>query len=712
MTSNAFAVPRGPAPHVRAHPAKPTTSTIAVQDPSFLGAGTFGTVNRVVNELGEAVARKTFRIEGSDSAAARSCMWEYQILSMTRQFEAPNLLWAAISKEEQPVMPVKEGRAYFDMELSEWGNLYEFIHNTPRLYIGEQLVKWVAIQCLRGLGWLHERRMLHGDVKPSNVLVFDGPHTPHIKLCDFGSCVQMDEHGKDSRRKIKQCLTTFLYAAPEMLLVSPKTPRITLAADVFSLGVLLFEMAGQKNPLQVLPPTPDADTHEQRMQNRHDKRPPELSVYKKRFVMSDELKEWLRKATAFKPEARPTIAVLRSDPLFNEVRDGYRYQFMSTPLDRAGLVKEKEALKLELETLRERLKTSEQMVRPLTHSIVVVEMHRSPSPLRTINALPDPTTFPSSTTYETIQLESPRKALYFQNCYREPTPTESLPDSGFFPSPTDFTPGQFLHTIPLYSPITTVPLLNFCPGVPAPQEMQVDCEEPAVQEPAVQEPVVEEPAIEEPAVVEPAVQEPDVEELAVEEPAVVEPAVQEPDVEEPAIEEHAIQEPAVQEPAVEEIAIDEQENIAPPPIKRIRLQPPPVPFGALNWELGGYRVPADAQHIFEESLERNSVLLSANSEHALFDLALKARTHYARYHQKGRTLSISRENFVHGLEDPLDLVQELASPPGSEYSTYEVGFLLACRAICQSSTAAGTLGFLFFPNRIRWRITEKLKKLV
>ena len=137
-----------------------------------------------------------------------------------------------------------------------------------------------------------------------------------------------------------------------------------------------------------------------------------------------------------------------------------------------------------------------------------------------------------------------------------------------------------------------------------------------------------------------------------------------------------------------------------------------MPFGALNWELGGYRVPADAQHIFEESLERNSVLLSADSEHALFDLALKARTHYARYHQKGRTLPISRESFVHGLEDPLDLVQELASPPGSEYSTYEVGFLLACRAICQSSTAAGTLGFLFFPNRIRWRITEKLKKLV
>jgi serine/threonine-protein kinase len=96
----------------------------------------------------------------------------------------------------------------------------------PRLKPG------VAIQVLRdslaALAALHREGIVHGDLKPSNILL---KRTGHAKVIDLGSAVEV---GCPSPAR----MWSPAYAAPEILEGMPSTP----AADLASLGYVLVEM--------------------------------------------------------------------------------------------------------------------------------------------------------------------------------------------------------------------------------------------------------------------------------------------------------------------------------------------------------------------------------------------------------------------------------------------------------------------------------------
>lgn len=100
----------------------------------------------------------------------------------------------------------------------------------PRLKPGVAVA--IIRQCLAALAALHREQIIHGDLKPSNIMV---KRTGHPKIVDIGSALQlnnMPEH--------RTC--TPQYAAPEMLERNEFTPR----ADLASLGYVLIEiMAGR-----------------------------------------------------------------------------------------------------------------------------------------------------------------------------------------------------------------------------------------------------------------------------------------------------------------------------------------------------------------------------------------------------------------------------------------------------------------------------------
>ncbi|HEX3878850.1 MAG TPA: serine/threonine-protein kinase [Bryobacteraceae bacterium] len=90
----------------------------------------------------------------------------------------------------------------------------------------EQILN-VAIQSARGLRALHERGLVHGDVKPGNVLLSG---EAQVKVADFGLAF--------SRRRIPQLRRgSNLYRSPEQL-----SETITPAADVWSWGLTVLEM--------------------------------------------------------------------------------------------------------------------------------------------------------------------------------------------------------------------------------------------------------------------------------------------------------------------------------------------------------------------------------------------------------------------------------------------------------------------------------------
>lgn len=94
----------------------------------------------------------------------------------------------------------------------------------------------VAYQVLSALVYLHGQRMVHRDVKPQNVLVVGGV----CKLCDFGFAGQL----RDGAEALTSLKGSPIYLAPEIAQQRP----YGCAADVWSFGVMMFELATQTPP--------------------------------------------------------------------------------------------------------------------------------------------------------------------------------------------------------------------------------------------------------------------------------------------------------------------------------------------------------------------------------------------------------------------------------------------------------------------------------
>lgn len=84
------------------------------------------------------------------------------------------------------------------------------------------------------LSHLHKNNYIHCDLKPDNILV--SKDTQSIKLCDFGSCLNIKEEvGPDM---VTEYLVSRFYRAPEIILGCIPDFQI----DVWSAGVTLYEL--------------------------------------------------------------------------------------------------------------------------------------------------------------------------------------------------------------------------------------------------------------------------------------------------------------------------------------------------------------------------------------------------------------------------------------------------------------------------------------
>ncbi|WP_460917069.1 protein kinase domain-containing protein [Plantactinospora veratri] len=108
----------------------------------------------------------------------------------------------------------------------------------------------VSAQLAGALAYLHVRQIVHGDVKPGNLVVpADGGL---VRLVDFGAARRV---GAGPAWPDTQA--TPEYVAPEVVGGGPPTP----ASDVYALGVLLFELVSGRSPYRGGPPAEVLDRH-------------------------------------------------------------------------------------------------------------------------------------------------------------------------------------------------------------------------------------------------------------------------------------------------------------------------------------------------------------------------------------------------------------------------------------------------------------------
>lgn len=131
---------------------------------------------------------------------------------------------------------------YIAMELLRGKPLRSLIESAGRLE-WEQFVP-IAAMIAEGLQVVHENRAIHRDLKPENIFVLkDG--TP--KILDFGIAKFIDSPAVVTQKNIFH--GTPPYMAPEQLLGKPASPH----SDMYSLGIVFWEVLAGKNPFQLEP---------------------------------------------------------------------------------------------------------------------------------------------------------------------------------------------------------------------------------------------------------------------------------------------------------------------------------------------------------------------------------------------------------------------------------------------------------------------------
>ena len=103
----------------------------------------------------------------------------------------------------------------------------------------------IAVQCCEGLQAAHEKGIIHCDIKPENIMITAGNR---VKILDFGVARRALAANPDgvtgSMDTMKSSGGTPSYMAPEVLLQRPDDGR----SDIFSLGVVFYEMLGGEQP--------------------------------------------------------------------------------------------------------------------------------------------------------------------------------------------------------------------------------------------------------------------------------------------------------------------------------------------------------------------------------------------------------------------------------------------------------------------------------
>ncbi|GKU87510.1 hypothetical protein SLEP1_g1902 [Rubroshorea leprosula] len=194
-----------------------------------LGSGGFGDVYRGQFPNGVKIAVKVLK-KGSEGAAGEQFMAEVGTIGKTYHINLVRLYGFCYDQYMSALV----------YEFMENGSLDKYLFGEKQM-IGWEKLHEIAVGTAKGIAYLHEecqQRIIHYDIKPGNVLL-DENFFP--KVADFGLAKLCN---RDSTHvSVIGCRGTPGYWAPEFSL---RNHPITYKCDVYSFGMVLFEIVGRR----------------------------------------------------------------------------------------------------------------------------------------------------------------------------------------------------------------------------------------------------------------------------------------------------------------------------------------------------------------------------------------------------------------------------------------------------------------------------------
>jgi serine/threonine-protein kinase len=197
---------------------------------SELGQGAMGVVYKATDPLiDRTVAIKTINLGMAQEEKEEYEARFYQEAKAAGRLSHPNIVTIYDVGKSGEV-------AYIAMEFLQGRELRDILNDGQTLPV--QQVLDIVIQVALGLAYAHEHGIVHRDVKPSNIMVIrDG----HVKITDFG-IARMES--ASVRTQTGMVLGSPKYMSPEQVMGK----LIDQRSDIFSLGVMLYEMLTGKAP--------------------------------------------------------------------------------------------------------------------------------------------------------------------------------------------------------------------------------------------------------------------------------------------------------------------------------------------------------------------------------------------------------------------------------------------------------------------------------
>ncbi|KAL3820447.1 hypothetical protein ACJIZ3_006352 [Penstemon smallii] len=173
----------------------------------------------------------------------------------------------------------------------------------------EREARIIIIQIFRGLIYLNKRsqKIIHYDLKPGNVL-FD--EFGIAKVTDFGlSKIVEDDVGSQGMELTSQGAGTYWYLPPECFELS-KTPLISSKVDVWSAGILLYQMLFGRRPF-------GHDQTQERILREDTIIRARKVEFPSRPSVSNEAKDFIRLCLTYNQGERPDVLAIAQDPYLN-----------------------------------------------------------------------------------------------------------------------------------------------------------------------------------------------------------------------------------------------------------------------------------------------------------------------------------------------------------------------------------------------------------